>query len=500
MENLNSYVVILYFSVLCLLAVFGANRYYLVYQYLKHKKNPHRPKARFDELPYVTIQLPMYNEMYVAERLIDAVVKMDYPADRLEIQVLDDSTDETVSIASRRVDMYREQGIDISYIHRDNRKGFKAGALAEGMRIARGEFIAVFDADFVPNRNFLHNTIHYFTDDQIGMVQLRWSHLNRNYSLMTQLQSIFLDGHFVIEHTARNRTGCFFNFNGTAGIWRKVAIADGGGWEHDTLTEDLDLSYRTQMKGWKFVYLPELAVPAELPVDVIAFKAQQHRWAKGSIQTCKKLLPRIMHANLPFKVKREAFVHLAANFAYLLMIPLSIAILPVMILRRNLNWGQMLALDVPLFLMATVSFAVFYIVSQKELYANWTQTLKYLPMLMALGIGLSVNNSVAVVEAVLNQESEFVRTPKFGIEDKGDKWVGKKYRGNKKMLIPAIELVLAVYFSFAVVISIAEGIWLTMPFLLMFQFGYSYMSYQSFSIMIKKRLVLKRASANAFSH
>ncbi len=498
MENLNSHIVVLYFVVLCILAVFGAHRYHMVFQYLKNKKNPHRPKGRFDELPYVTVQLPMYNEMYVAERLIDAVVKLDYPADRLEIQVLDDSTDETVSIASRRVDKYREQGINISYLHRENRQGFKAGALAEGMRVARGEFIAVFDADFVPNKNFLHNAIHYFTDDQVGMVQMRWSHLNRNYSLITQLQSIFLDGHFVIEHTARNRSGCFFNFNGTAGMWRKVTIVDGGGWQHDTLTEDLDLSYRSQMKGWKFIYLPELAVPAELPVDVIAFKAQQHRWAKGSIQTCKKLLPRILKADLPLRVKTEAFFHLAANFAYLLMIPLSVAILPVMILRRNLNWGQMMGLDVPLFLMATASVTAFYVVSQKELYSNWTQTLKYQPLLMALGIGLSVNNSVAVIEALLNQESEFVRTPKFGIEDKSDQWVGKKYRGNKKMLIPVIELVLAIYFTFAVAISITEEIWLTMPFLLMFQFGYSYMSFQSFSIMLKKRLVMKRA--RVFSH
>lgn len=501
MQDLNAFIVILYFVVLCILATFGAHRYFMVYKYLKNKKNPFRPKARFDELPYVTVQLPMYNEMYVAERLIDAVVKLDYPTDRLEIQVLDDSTDETVQIASRRVEMYREQGINITYLHRDNREGFKAGALAEGMRVSRGEFIAVFDADFVPSKHFLHNVIHYFTDPNIGMVQLRWSHLNRKFSLITQLQSIFLDGHFVIEHTARNRSGRFFNFNGTAGIWRRAAIIDGGGWEHDTLTEDLDLSYRTQMKGWQFIYVPELAVPAELPVDIVAFKNQQHRWAKGSIQTAKKLLPRIMSAHLPLKVKVEAFFHLAANFAYLLMIPLSIAILPVMILRRNLNWSQMMVLDVPLFLLATASVSAFYIVSQKEIYSNWTSTIKYLPPLMAIGIGLSVNNAVAVVEALMNKQSEFVRTPKLGIENnRRENWSAKKYKGNKKLLIPIIESLLSVYFTYAVIVSISEGIWLTMPFLFLFQFGYMYMSFLSFSTMYKKRLVMKKANANAFSN
>lgn len=496
MENLNAFVVMLYFFVLSILAIFGMHRYYLVYLYLKNKKAAPKPEGQFAELPRVTIQLPMYNEMYVAERLIDAVVKMDYPHELLEIQVLDDSTDETVAIASRRVNYYKDQGLDISYLHRQNRKGYKAGALEEGMRVAKGEFIAVFDADFIPHKHFLMNTIHFFTAPQVGMVQMRWSHLNRNFSLITKLQSIFLDGHFVIEHTARNRSGRFFNFNGTAGIWRKTAIADGGGWEHDTLTEDLDLSYRTQMKGWQFIYLPDHSVPAELPVDIVAFKAQQHRWAKGSIQTAKKILPKIFKASLPLHVKVEAFFHLAANMAYLLMVPLSISILPVVILRRDLNWNQMVIYDVPLFLMATASVSAFYIVSQKELYSDWTSTFKYLPLLMGLGIGLSVNNSAAVLEALFNKESEFVRTPKFGVEKSNDSWGSKKYKGNKKILIPLIELILGFYFTVAVIICISEGIWLTLPFLLLFQYGYLYISFLSFATIFKNKFFFKKASVS----
>jgi cellulose synthase/poly-beta-1,6-N-acetylglucosamine synthase-like glycosyltransferase len=499
MENLNAVIVVLYFVVLSILAVFGSHRYYMVYLYYKNKKSVPKPEGKFAELPRVTIQLPMYNEMYVAERLIDAVVKMDYPRDLLEIQVLDDSTDETVTIAQRRVNLYKNQGLDITYLHRKNRKGFKAGALEEGMKVAKGEFIAVFDADFIPQKQFLMNTIDYFTSDKVAMVQMRWSHLNRNFSLMTVLQSIFLDGHFVIEHTARNRSGRFFNFNGTAGIWRKIAIVDGGGWQHDTLTEDLDLSYRAQMKGWQFIYLPDHSVPAELPVDIVAFKAQQHRWAKGSIQTAKKLLPRVFKAHLPLKVKIEAFFHLAANMAYILMVPLSISILPVVILRRNLVWGEMFIYDVPLFLMATASVSAFYIVSQKELYSNWTSTFKYLPLLMGLGIGLSINNSAAVLEALFNKESEFVRTPKFGIEKRDDNWASKKYKGNKNILIPVIELALGLYFTFAVITCAIEGIWLTLPFLMLFQYGYLYISFLSFSTIFKHKFLLKKASVSIVS-
>src|SRR5205085_7746241 len=268
-----------YFLVLLILSIYGSHRYVMAYLFYKYKGNLPAPQGRFERLPPVTIQLPVFNEMYVVERLIDAVARIEYPRDRLEIQVLDDSTDETQGIARAKVERLRRDGIDISYLHRDNRAGYKAGALQEGLQVARGELVAVFDADFVPSPDFLRRSVDYFTDPRIGMVQVRWEHLNRDYSHLTQAQAIFLDGHFVIEHTARNRSGRFFNFNGTAGVWRRATIEDAGGWQHDTLTEDLDLSYRAQLAGWRFVYLPEVVSPAEVPVEMNAFKSQQHRWA-----------------------------------------------------------------------------------------------------------------------------------------------------------------------------------------------------------------------------
>ena len=308
-----------YFFVLVILAVYGWHRYYLVYLYMKHKDQQPVPRGQFETLPVVTIQLPLYNEMYVVDRLVESVCRIDYPRDLLEIQVLDDSTDETREIAELAVRRFAAQGIDIKYIHRTDRTGYKAGALEAGLQVARGEFIAIFDADFIPQPDFLTRTIQYFTDPKVAMVQTRWGHVNEDYSLLTKIQAMLLDAHFVLEHGSRNRGGCFFNFNGTAGIWRRDAIADAGGWQHDTLTEDLDLSYRAQLRGWQFIFLPDHVAPAELPVEMNAFKSQQHRWAKGSIQTFLKLMPRILQSNQPFRVKAEAFFHLSANFNYPLM-------------------------------------------------------------------------------------------------------------------------------------------------------------------------------------
>src|SRR6187397_233344 len=293
------------------------------------------PNGTMASLPVVTIQLPIYNEMYVADRLIDVVCQLDYPRELLEIQVLDDSTDETRSVAERAVRRNAAQGVDIKYLHRVDRTGYKAGALEAGLTVATGQYIAIFDADFIPTVDFLKRTIPFFADPKIAMVQARWGHINQDYSLLTKVQSILLDAHFVLEHGGRNRSGHFFNFNGTAGIWRRDAIVDAGGWQHDTLTEDLDLSYRAQLRGWRFVFLPDLVVPAELPVEMNAFKSQQHRWAKGSIQTCRKLLPRTLTADIPLGVKAEAFFHLTANFNYLLMIVLSILMFPAMIVRYS---------------------------------------------------------------------------------------------------------------------------------------------------------------------
>jgi cellulose synthase/poly-beta-1,6-N-acetylglucosamine synthase-like glycosyltransferase len=462
-----------YFFVLVILAVYGWHRYYLVYLYMKNKDRRPVPNGTLASLPPVTIQLPIYNEMYVADRLIDAVCQIDYPRELLEIQVLDDSTDETRSVAERAVRRNAAQGIDIVYLHRTDRTGYKAGALEAGMKVAKGEFIGIFDADFIPTTDFLQRTVPFFADAKVAMVQARWGHINQDYSLLTKVQSILLDAHFVLEHGARNRSGHFFNFNGTAGIWRREAIVDAGGWQHDTLTEDLDLSYRAQIRGWQFIFLPDLIAPAEVPVEMNAFKSQQHRWAKGSIQTCRKLLPMILRSNLPLGVKAEAFFHLSANFNYPLMCVLSVLMAPSMVIRYNMGWYEMLLIDVPLFFAATASVANFYMVCQRELHQDWITRTKYLPFLMSIGIGLAINNTKAVFEALLNKQSEFARTPKYHIESNSDEWISKKYR-QSFVVQPLIELALGLYFTATVFYALANGIYGTLPFLVLFQIGFLY--------------------------
>ena len=468
-------ILVLYFFVLSILAIYGWHRYYLVYLYMKNRGRAPEPLPPPDpaDLPRVTIQLPIFNEMYVADRLIDAVCEMDYPRDLLEIQVLDDSTDETQEIAELAVRRHAAKGLNIAYLHRVDRTGYKAGALEAGLQKASGEFVAIFDADFIPSADFLQRTLPYFTEDNIGMVQARWGHINQDYSLLTKIQSILLDAHFVLEHGGRNRAGAFFNFNGTAGVWRRKAIDSAGGWQHDTLTEDLDLSYRAQLAGWRFVFLPDVVAPAEVPVEMNSFKSQQHRWAKGSIQTCLKLMPRILRSNQPIGVKAEAFFHLSANFNYLLMSVLSVLMFPAMWVRYNMGWYEMLLIDVPLFAAATLSVCNFYIVSQRELYPDWRQRLKYLPFLMSIGIGLCVNNTRAVLEAIFGKQSEFARTPKYGIERASDEWVGKKYHQTVGVQ-PIIEVVLGLYFTATVYYALANGIYGTLPFLMLFQIGFLY--------------------------
>jgi cellulose synthase/poly-beta-1,6-N-acetylglucosamine synthase-like glycosyltransferase len=411
--------------------------------------------------------------MYVADRLIDAVCELDYPVDRLEIQVLDDSTDETRDIAELAVRRQAARGFDIKYLHRTDRTGFKAGALEAGLRTARGQFVAIFDADFVPPSDFLAKTVPYFRDERLALVQARWGHLNQDYSLLTKIQAILLDGHFVLEHGGRNRAGCFFNFNGTSGVWRREAIEDAGGWQHDTLTEDLDLSYRAQLRGWQFLFLPDVVTPAEVPVEMNAFKSQQFRWAKGSIQTCRKLLPLVLMSDLPLKVKAEAFFHLTANFNYLLMVVLSILMFPAMYFRYSMGWNEMLLIDVPLFMAATASVFRFYYISQREVHADWKMRVKYLPAVMAIGIGLAVNNSRAVIEALLDRPSDFMRTPKYGIERRDDGWQNKKYHQTMAVQ-PFIELALGLYFTFSVFYALQHDIYGTLPFLALFQFGFLY--------------------------
>jgi cellulose synthase/poly-beta-1,6-N-acetylglucosamine synthase-like glycosyltransferase len=462
-----------YFFVLIILAVYGWHRYYLVYLYMKYRDRVPKAGPALDPLPVVTIQLPLYNEMYVADRLIDAVCRIEYPRDRLEVQVLDDSTDETQSVAQLAVRRLAAQGVDVKYYHRADRTGYKAGALEAGLTVARGEFIAIFDADFIPTRDFLGRLLPHFREARVGMVQARWGHINEDYSLLTKIQAILLDGHFVLEHGGRNRGGRFFNFNGTAGIWRRTAIDDAGGWQHDTLTEDLDLSYRAQLRGWQFVFVPDLIAPAEVPVEMNAFKSQQHRWAKGSIQTCRKLLPTILRSKLPLGTKAEAFFHLTANFNYILMCVLSILMFPAMVIRYNMGWYEMLLIDIPLFFAATFSFCNFYVVCQREIHTDWRARVKYVPFLMSVGIGLSINNTRAVIEALLHKETEFTRTPKYRIEADADEWVGKRYR-QSVAIQPLVELLLGLYFTWTVFYALANGIYGTLPFLILFQVGFLY--------------------------
>ena len=468
-----------YFGVLCVLAVYGSHRYRMAYLYYRHKFRVPVPNGKLEKLPRITIQLPIFNEMYVVDRLVEAVCQIEYPRSLLQVQVLDDSTDETCTIARASVERQQKLGHDVVYLHRSNREGFKAGALENGLASATGELVAVFDADFVPNADFLQRTVPFFADSGVGMVQVRWGHLNRDFSLLTQVQAIFLDGHFIIEHTARNRSGCFFNFNGTAGIWRRSTIVDAGGWQHDTLTEDVDLSYRAQLKGWRFVFLPDVISPAEVPVDMNAFKSQQHRWAKGSIQTARKLLPRILASDLPFIVKREAFFHLTNNVAYLLMVLLSVLMPLSMVVRFQHGLYGTLFLDLPFFLTATASVCFFYVASLREQGGGWWDRLKYLPFLMSLGIGLAINNARAVVEALLNQQSAFTRTPKTGAEGKQLRVKVKKSYLGLKTQASIVELAFGLYFTGALHYAVEKEIWTSIPFLLLFQVGFLYVGLSS---------------------
>jgi cellulose synthase/poly-beta-1,6-N-acetylglucosamine synthase-like glycosyltransferase len=477
-DSLDYYLMFTYFSILILLSCYGVYRYRMVYLFLRYKKYPPKPKAQFahDRLPRVTVQLPLYNEMYVAERLIEAMVKLEYPRELLEVQVLDDSTDGTTEIARHAVQKYFEQGFDIVYHHRVNRTGFKAGALEEGLKKSSGELILIFDADFVPRPDSLRKMVHHFTDERVGMVQMRWSHINSEYSLLTKVQAMMLDAHFVIEQTARNRCGGFFNFNGTAGMWRREAIEWSGGWQHDTLAEDTDLSYRAQLMGWHFVYLMDEDVPAELPVDISAFKSQQKRWAKGVVQVGIKLMKRMWKdPRLTLQTKLEQFFRLSGNLAAPLVIVLALVNLPILIVRYNQGLFHLFVLDVPILTFSTLSVVAFFLVPQIYLHpGNWKGKLKYIPFAMSMGIALTFSNARAVLEALVGYKTDFVRTPKYRIEESKDKsWVKKSYaaRGIK---LPWLEMMFACYFLFTVWYAVKSRIFGTIPFLLIYLFGYAY--------------------------
>jgi cellulose synthase/poly-beta-1,6-N-acetylglucosamine synthase-like glycosyltransferase len=475
-----------YIITLFVLSFYGLHRYILVYLYYKYRSNTPKPARHFDDLPRVCVQLPMFNEQFVARRIIEYTCKIDYPKDKLHIQVLDDSTDSTVGIAKETVERFNSQGFDIEYIHRDDRTGFKAGALANGLKNIDAEYVAIFDADFIPPTDILKNTIHYFTDPKVGMIQSRWDHLNRNHSLLTKSQAILLDGHFMIEHTARNRSGRFMSFNGTAGMWRRACIEQAGGWHHDTLTEDLDLSYRAQMLGWKFIFLPEVISPAELPPEINAFKQQQHRWTKGGAQTAKKLLPTIFKSNLSSKIKFEAFFHLTSCTCYIYIVALTLMLFPALYLRLTVFPDSGLArffFDISLFLLATCSASAFYLCSQQEIFNQWRDKIKYLPFLMALGIGISVSNTIAALEGFFGKCGEFVRTPKFGMETADDhQWKQKiSHVKIKKSFVPWLEFAFGLYMVGCICMCLHFGTApFSIPFLVLFAVGYFYVSFSSF--------------------
>ena len=465
-------ILLVYYLTLGVLAVYGLHRALLLALHRRHRRTLPVPPDP-ERWPRVTVQLPLYNELYVGPRLLDAACRLDYPSDRLEIQVLDDSDDETSVVLADLVERWRERGVDVKHLRRAGRAGYKAGALAAGLATATGELIAVFDADFVPSPAFLRDALPWFDDPRVGMVQARWEHRNRRQSLLTRVQAVLLDGHFLIEHAARHRSGRLWNFNGTAGVWRRQTLVDAGGWHDDTLTEDLDLSYRAQLRGWRFAYLPGLAVPSELPESISALKSQQYRWAKGSIQTARKLLGSILVSTEPWWRKLEAFVHLTANGCYLLTVLLALLIFPAMLARRDGEQWKLLALDLPLFALATASIVAYYLASQRLAPRGEARAWRLMPSVFALGIGLSLSNASAVLSGLFQRGGAFVRTPK--VLRHAPRRRPPAYRAAASRTV-GLEVAFALYFVAATVAAARLGMWLAIPFLLLFLHGYAWVS------------------------
>lgn len=478
--------VVAYFSVLLVLCCYGLHRSYLVFTCLRHRRALEAAKHTIEvpeaELPPVTVQLPLYNEATVVCRLLDAVATMDYPRDRLEIQVLDDSDDETRQLAMAKVAEMQRNGLDAVYVRRPDRHGYKAGALDYGLSRAKGDLIAIFDADFVPQPDFLRSVVGHFQDDRIGMVQTRWGHLNRHETLMTGVQALMLDGHHLVENRARYGAGHMFNFSGTGGIWRASAIADAGGWQHDTLTEDLDLSYRAQLVGWRFVYREDVVTPAELPVEMSAFRAQQFRWAKGTVQTARKLLLHVLRQDLPLGKRVEAFFHMTPHFAYPLMILLSVLLLPTLALMPAVDLSSMLMVDLPLVIGATGSLAAFYCHAELAQGRSPWGALRRLPMVIALGAGLAPHLTRAVFQGLRSMAGEFVRTPKRG---------NSKGRYRQRAQLPMIEIGLSLTSFGSTLASLHTGHWFATPFAFLFTLGYGYVA---FAVMAEQLLPARRDS------
>jgi cellulose synthase/poly-beta-1,6-N-acetylglucosamine synthase-like glycosyltransferase len=458
--------------VICMagLMLFGCHRLWLIICWRKTASTPSADPIHSNRFPRITIQLPIYNERRVAGRVVDAAASIQWPLDRLDIQILDDSTDETTRIVEERAAFWAGKGVSVEVIHRSSRKGYKAGALANGLRYARGEFIAIFDADFIPSEDFFEKTIRHFVDPRVGMVQTRWGFLNTGFSWLTRIQAILLSPHFSIEHNVRWHRSLFFNFNGTAGIWRKTAIESSGGWQSDTVTEDLDLSYRAQLAGWRFVYLDSVVVPSELPVTLSDFRGQQQRWAKGSIQTARKILPMIIKSPLSVPVKIEAVAHLLANFCWFLGFVVTITLFPLILFRSGIGPYHILCVDVPVFIFSGGAFLIYYFLY--ALSARQLRAMLLLPILPAFSIGLAPSLSISVLKGFFSIGGNFNRTPKFGII--GNQNLGANVFKRSDHIDPDFLLNLAMLLYTVAPITFAwqRGTWGAMPFLLLFPLGF----------------------------
>ena len=472
---MDSFILISYLISLIILFSFGLHGFVMVYYYIKTRNMERVPAPPMTDYPSVTVQLPIFNELYVIRRLIEASCAIDWPREKMEIQVLDDSTDETVDVVVDIVNEKRAQGYDIVHVRRNNRAGYKAGALKEGLVTAKGDFVAIFDADFVPKHDFLKKTIPYFADEKIGMVQTRWEHLNSDYSLLTRAQAMALDAHFVIEQTVRNKAGFFINFNGTGGVWRKSCIIDAGNWQADTLTEDLDLSYRAQLRGWKFKFLNDVTSPAELPSEINALKSQQFRWTKGAIETARKMLPMVWKSALPLRVKLQSTVHLTNNIVFPFILLAGILNVPLGFIKNAGGYESYFAV-MSVFVIAFIGSFLFYLYSQKDIYPDWRRKIFLFPLFMAGSMGFAVNNTRAVLEGLFKKKSEFVRTPKYMIQGKKDSWVDKKYVPLKVSWTVIVEVVLALYCLFGVASSLYFLEIAAVPFQLLFTLGFGFVA------------------------
>ncbi len=472
---MNEFVLLSYMVALSFLVAMSMRAFWLFYLYRKHRSKWFtKTPPQVSDWPKVCVQLPMYNEYNVAERVIRAAAKIDYPKDRLEIQVLDDSTDETTELVAEVVQELRQKGVNISHITRGNRKGYKAGALAHGMALSDAEFFAVFDADFIPPKDFLRKTIPHFQNQEIGAVQTRWSYINDTAGPFTMLQAVMLDGHFVVEQFVRSREGLFLIFNGTGGVWRAKAVEDAGGWQSDTLTEDADLSYRAQMAGYRILYLPDVACPSELPPEINAFKAQQRRWTKGGVQTMRKILPMVLSAHLPLKIKVEAFFHLVGNLAYPGMLVLAGLTLPVLLIKTfsdAYHWYFVIAGS---FIVGAFGFPLLYFNALRDIYPDWKRRVWFLPFLIAATMGISLNNTLAAVEGLFKNGGEFFRTPKYGETS------AALYKLAERKRQAIAEIVLGFYMAATYLYCFITMQLVLLPFVVLYALGFLLVGYQSY--------------------